>query len=200
MSDEPEYRIQWKGNVSGPYTRAEVAELLARGQISLLHAIEVDGQWKGVGEFLGHTSRMPRPVLADPAPLPTLAPAWEPENENASAAGFSHEPELIQTPSPEADAPGIAPPAGISAAPAANASSPATQGSAPDNTDFIIQAGYILCGLCFLLPLLATIPALTAAFWLHTQEKEKQAKQLFILCPALTVLGVIFWLVAKKLF
>jgi hypothetical protein len=197
MSDEPEYRIQWKGNVSGPHTRAEVAELLARGQISLLHAIEVDGQWKGVGEFLGHTARMPRPVLAEPAPLPTLAPTWEAENENAGAAGFSPEPELFRTPSPEADAPGIAQPAGISAA---SASAPAAQSSAPDNTDFIIQAGYILCGLCFLLPLLATIPALTVAFWLHTQEKEKQAKQLFILCPALTVLGVIFWLVAKKLF
>jgi hypothetical protein len=175
--------------------------MLARGQISLLHAIEVDGQWKGVGEFLGHTSRMPRPVLAESAPLPTLAPAWEPENENVDAAGFSPEQEPDrETPPPEANAPETAAPAGIFAAPAASASSPAAQHSAPDNTDFIIQAGYILCGLCFLLPLLATIPALTAAFWLQTQEKEKQAKQLFILCPALTVLGVIFWLVVKKIF
>jgi hypothetical protein len=198
MSDEPEYRIQWKGNVSGPHTRAEVAGMLARGQISLLHAIEVDGQWKGVGEFLGHTARNPRPVLAEPAPQPA-APAWEPENENASAAGFSPEPVLAAQESvPEEGAPETAQPA-KSFRVSAGASTTG-HSAAPDNTDFIIQAGYILCGLCFLLPLLATIPALTAAFWLHTQEKEKQAKHLFILCPVLTVFGVIFWLVAKKIF
>ena len=207
MSDEPNYRIQWKGNVSGPYTRTEVEHLLFRGEISLLHRVEVGGQWLGVGEFLGHAARMPRPILTDSPATPVAAWETEVDTVETSVSGVGAYPTVPRLLHPAA---GTGSDDGGSThapfSPGGNSGSSdetaATSSSVPtaDNTDFIIQAGYVLCGLCFLLPFLATIPALIAAFWLHTQEREKQAKQLFILCPALTVAGIIFWLLLKKLF
>jgi hypothetical protein len=180
-NDEPAYRIQWKGQISGPYIRAELEDMLARSQISLLHRVEVNGQWKGVGDLLGFATRVPRPVLTANNPIP--ANAWDPGLDADERADESESPVEEPAVSPEGSGKGV---------PVRETS---VQPGAPVNTDFIIQAGYVLCGLCFLLPFLATIPALIAAFWLHTQEQGKQAKQLFILAPVLTVLGVIFWLV-----
>ncbi|MDR2863173.1 MAG: hypothetical protein LBV54_04765 [Puniceicoccales bacterium] len=53
--------------------------------------------------------------------------------------------------------------------------------------------GYILCGAAFVLPVLATIPALWLAFQTQTCGAKEPARLQFILCMAFTMLGTLFW-------
>jgi hypothetical protein len=191
--DESSYRIQWKGSVSGPHTRGELQKMLGCGEISLLHRVEVDGQWKSLDEFLNsakpHFAPSSPPAAADDTA--SLGPAaYSPFSSTSRAASSS-----AGFPSSAAYAAGAAvansptPPSSPSAAPASSASAA--------SVDSIQLIGNILCGACFLLPFFATIPALVVALQLQARGAQAQARQLFILCPVLTLAGVFFWVAAR---
>ncbi len=43
--------LRWKGTVTGPFPLTRVSEMLRAGEISLLHNIEVDGQWLTIRDY-----------------------------------------------------------------------------------------------------------------------------------------------------
>lgn len=51
MSRPTQFRLRWKGAVTGPFPLTRVSELLRAGEISLLHNIEVDGTWLTVRDY-----------------------------------------------------------------------------------------------------------------------------------------------------
>ena len=51
MSRPTQFRLRWKGAVTGPFTLTRVSEMLRAGEISLLHNIEVDGSWMTVRDY-----------------------------------------------------------------------------------------------------------------------------------------------------
>lgn len=60
--------LRWKGVVSGPFSRKEIYEMLERGEISLIHSLEVEGRWGSVGQFVErhklHVRRTEAPAAA----------------------------------------------------------------------------------------------------------------------------------------
>jgi hypothetical protein len=51
MSRPTQFRLRWKGAVTGPFPLVRVSEMLRAGEISLLHNIEVDGSWMMVRDY-----------------------------------------------------------------------------------------------------------------------------------------------------
>ena len=51
MSRPTQFRLRWKGAVSGPFSLPRVSEMLRSGEISLLHNIEVDDSWMTVRDY-----------------------------------------------------------------------------------------------------------------------------------------------------
>ena len=51
MSRPTQFRLRWKGAVTGPFPLVRVSEMLRAGEISLLHNIEVDGSWMTVRDY-----------------------------------------------------------------------------------------------------------------------------------------------------
>ena len=51
MSRSTQFRLRWKGAVTGPFPLVRVSEMLRAGEISLLHNIEVDGSWMTVRDY-----------------------------------------------------------------------------------------------------------------------------------------------------
>lgn len=51
MSRPTQFRLRWKGAVTGPFPLLRVSEMLRAGEISLLHNIEVDGSWMTVRDY-----------------------------------------------------------------------------------------------------------------------------------------------------
>lgn len=101
MSRPTQFRLRWKGAVSGPFPLARVNEMLRAGEISLLHNIEVDGSWLTVRDYFRAIglSRAPAVASSDagadaPPPPPgaelPLGEGLSPENLR-NAAGESLE-------------------------------------------------------------------------------------------------------------
>lgn len=51
MSRPTQFRLRWKGALTGPFPLVRVSEMLRAGEISLLHNIEVDGSWMTVRDY-----------------------------------------------------------------------------------------------------------------------------------------------------
>ncbi len=51
MSRPTQFRLRWKGAVTGPFPLQRVSDMLRAGEISLLHNIEVDGSWMTVRDY-----------------------------------------------------------------------------------------------------------------------------------------------------
>jgi len=51
MSRPTQFRLRWKGAVTGPFPLLRVSEMLRAGEISLLHNIEVDDSWMTVRDY-----------------------------------------------------------------------------------------------------------------------------------------------------
>lgn len=152
---ESVHRIRWKGRNDGPYTREEISERLARGELSLLHRVEVSGNWIGLGEF--------------------LAPSRTPETIRKIATATSGEP-VVHAPSHNT----------------------ATTGHIREETDKILRGGYFLCGLCFVAPLAATVPAVTVAIRLRRRGEARSGRLQLALAALFTLLGFLFWLAVKS--
>ena len=65
MSRPSQFRLRWKGAVTGPFPLARVSEMLRAGEISLLHNIEVDGVWLTVRDYFRTIGLSRAPVVAD---------------------------------------------------------------------------------------------------------------------------------------
>jgi len=86
MSSSPQFRLRWKGAVSGPHSSQRVIEMLKAGEISLLHRIEVDGAWLTVREYL-RASGQGNAVAAMPEASPGEAGAPPPPAGEFSPGG-----------------------------------------------------------------------------------------------------------------
>ena len=51
MSRPAQFRLRWKGAITGPFPLHRIQEMLRAGEISLLHNIEVDESWMTVRDY-----------------------------------------------------------------------------------------------------------------------------------------------------
>jgi hypothetical protein len=65
MSRPTQFRLRWKGAITGPFPLPRVSEMLRAGEISLLHNIEVDGVWLTVRDYFRTIGLGRAPVSAD---------------------------------------------------------------------------------------------------------------------------------------
>ncbi len=102
MSRPTQFRLRWKGAVTGPFPLVRVSEMLRAGEISLLHNIEVDGSWLTVRDYFRAIGLSRAPIAtaeangfgADaPSPPGAELPTGEPLSADSarSAAGESLE-------------------------------------------------------------------------------------------------------------
>jgi len=151
------HRIRWKGRTTGPYSREEIRAKLAAGEFSLLHRVEISGQWVGLDEFLAGD----RPV---PPPRATTRYSSGPDAPADQSFITVHAP--LRRPAKH-----------VSAA-----------------TGNRANLGYFLCGMCFVLPLAATLGACLMAWESRREGDTKQSDTLYILAALFTALGLAFWL------
>jgi hypothetical protein len=200
MAKPDQYRLRWKGAVTGPFALARISEMLRAGEISLVHNIEVNGAWTTVRDYF-RTIGLSRGAL-----LPPIAPL----------AARSHDEDL---PPPPPGAPGSAP------SPAPNPAASA----AGEALERAVREGYLWCGSTFLFPplfavvvplwektsgsslalsskytlfIFATLLGCSLPLWL-VQRVGRQISQEGVseiaqaqsrLCLVLAGLGAVFWL------
>lgn len=51
MAKPSQFRLRWKGTITGPFTLGKISEMLRTGEISLIHNIEVDGSWTTLRQY-----------------------------------------------------------------------------------------------------------------------------------------------------
>jgi len=73
MAKPNQFRLRWKGAISGPFPLARISEMLRSGEISLVHNIEVDGSWTTIREHFRTLGLSRGPLLPAVAPLPARA-------------------------------------------------------------------------------------------------------------------------------
>ncbi len=81
MSRPAQFRLRWKGAVTGPFPLARVSEMLRAGEISLLHNIEVEGSWMTVRDYFRAIGLSRAPAGNDVAGLGADAPPPPPGAE-----------------------------------------------------------------------------------------------------------------------
>ena len=83
MSRPNEFRLRWKGAITGPFPLVRVSEMLRTGDISLLHNIEVDGSWMTVRDYFRAIglSRIPSASSLDASGLGVDTPPPPPGSE-----------------------------------------------------------------------------------------------------------------------
>ena len=65
MSRPTQFRLRWKGSVTGPFPLPRINEMLRAGEISLVHSIEVDSGWMTLREYLRTLGQNRPSVLPD---------------------------------------------------------------------------------------------------------------------------------------
>jgi len=200
MAKPDQFRLRWKGAVTGPFALARISEMLRAGEISLVHNIEVSGAWFTIRDYF-RTIGLNRGSL-----LPPINP-------------FTARDDQDLPPPP----PGTA---GTIHAPATAASSPAS--AAGEALERNVREGYLWCGSTFLFPplfavvvplwektvgtlpasskytlfIFATLLGCSLPLWL-VQRVGRQISQEGLaeisqaqsrLCLVLAGLGAVFWL------
>ena len=51
MAKPDQFRLRWKGAVTGPFALARISEMLRAGEISLVHNIEVNDAWLTIRDY-----------------------------------------------------------------------------------------------------------------------------------------------------
>jgi len=199
MAKPDQYRLRWKGAVTGPFALARISEMLRAGEISLVHNIEVNGSWTTIRDHF-RTIGLSRGPL-----LPPIAPT----------AGRGDD-EMPPPPGAPGATPGPAAPAQASASAAGEA------------LERNVREGYLWCGSTFLFPplfavvvplwektvgsipmsskytlfIFATLLGCSLPLWL-VQRIGRQISQEGVseiaqaqgrLCLVLAGLGAVFWL------
>jgi hypothetical protein len=200
MAKPDQFRLRWKGAVTGPFALARISEMLRAGEISLVHNIEVNGAWITVREYF-RTLGLSRGSL-----LPPIAPLAARDDPDS--------------PPPPPGAPGTTPTPATPLAPNTSAAGEALERN--------VREGYLWCGSTFLFPplfavivplwektvgtlpqsskytlfLFATLVGCSLPLWL-VQRVGRQISQEGLaeisqaqsrLCLVLAGLGAIFWL------
>jgi hypothetical protein len=200
MAKPDQFRLRWKGAVTGPFALARISEMLRAGEISLVHNIEVNGAWITVREYF-RTLGLSRGSL-----LPPIAPLAARDDPDS--------------PPPPPGAPGTTPTPATRLAPNTSAAGEALERN--------VREGYLWCGSTFLFPplfavivplwektvgtlppsskytlfLFATLVGCSLPLWL-VQRVGRQISQEGLaeisqaqsrLCLVLAGLGAIFWL------
>lgn len=75
------FLLRWKGTESGPFSIEEIRELLAAGDISRLHQVQVNGRWKLLDDF---TELQAAPRNHEPEHSPTHRENLVPDSAIAS--------------------------------------------------------------------------------------------------------------------
>lgn len=154
------YRIRWKGRIEGPFTRDEIARRLARGELSMLHRVELRGEWKPLSALMDTATGTAQPAAARPAPAkarPLRAPLPSGDPTLVSFATFHA-------------------------------------------SDARVRLAYALCGLTFLLPLIATLPALVVSAGLRRRGRKTDGEIQYALIAVFTALGLVFWHLVRQAF
>ena len=71
MSPPLQFRLRWKGNITGPFPLARIHEMLRSGEVSLLHSIEVNEGWMTVRDYF-RSIGLNRPTLSSAHPADEL--------------------------------------------------------------------------------------------------------------------------------
>ncbi|MDR0536093.1 MAG: hypothetical protein LBG65_07115 [Puniceicoccales bacterium] len=202
------HRLCWKGKITGPWTRAHIEELLRRGEISLLHGIEVDGEWRGLDDFLRPAPRSTQPHLANPWAARHPAAARQDEWDGGPTPPHAH-PTLADSRRPAGPIPGdnALTAGGGDAFPALQDHSGVSPAAHLENGTLrlrldLVKTGYFLCGLCFLLPFFATIPVIYIVLILRTRPAPASghAQKILLSSIALTIAGSLFLLALRHWF
>lgn len=56
------HHLRWKGRVTGPHALPDIRAALAAGEISRVHQIEVQGEWRPLEDFLREADSAPPPA------------------------------------------------------------------------------------------------------------------------------------------
>ena len=65
------FLLRWKGAESGPFSIEEIRELLAAGEISRVHQVQVNGRWKLLDDFAELSAPPQRPAeRSEPSTAP----------------------------------------------------------------------------------------------------------------------------------
>ena len=97
MNKGAQFRLRWKGSVTGPFALNRILEMLRNGEISLLHNIEVEGSWMTLRDYFRATGLNPNPNLAseydreNPPPPPGSSPATSSNRNYSDTRNQSHE-------------------------------------------------------------------------------------------------------------
>jgi hypothetical protein len=169
------YFITWKGRRDGPYSLEQLADLLARGEIGLLHRVETAVGLVPLRDLLPATTAPTdfTPVKTEPAvkteygllgPPPVSMPAPVPASTPAPA------PEM---PTPRA---------------------PAAESINPEKAARL----YTICGLCFVFPPLAAWSWMLAS-QLAGQGQPVTAARMKWLSASLAGGGILLWILLWRL-
>ncbi|PAW85723.1 MAG: hypothetical protein B9S29_01125 [Opitutia bacterium Tous-C2FEB] len=124
MAKPDQFRLRWKGAITGPFSLARISDMLRTGEISLVHNIEINGSWLTVRDYF-RTIGLSRGTL-----LPPIAPLAAREDSDA--------------PPPPPGAPGISP--------TLNSPAAAPVSAAGEALERNVREGYLWCGSTFLFP------------------------------------------------
>ena len=91
MSRPTQFRLRWKGAVTGPFPLLRVNEMLRAGEISLLHNIEVDGSWLTVRDYFRAIGLSRTPAVASSEAAGADAPPPPPGAELPLGEGLTAE-------------------------------------------------------------------------------------------------------------
>ncbi len=184
------YFVSWKGRHDGPYSVEQLAELLQRGEISLLHRVETD------------QGSVPLRQLLQQAEGGRWAHLLSGAASNGTASSTA---EGIADTTADGKAAADTTTLPASARPGASSSSSAVRprqagvvpvlaeflGSNPADPAFASRA-YTLCGLSFIFPPLAWF-VLKLAGALAARGSGELARRVRLLAVALAVAGCVFW-------
>ncbi len=169
MNDsERTLNIRWKGAESGPFSHGEIEGMLARDEISLIHSVCVEGTWMSIGQYVRRFRPRPRhadETRAQESPLP-------------ANTGYSEE-TYFEDALPDV---------------AGEVALYTTSDAESELRDRLTRIGYMLCGAAFVLPVLATIPAIGIARRLRNCGLAETAKLQTALSLVFTVFGFLFWM------
>ncbi|HEY9174125.1 MAG TPA: TM2 domain-containing protein [Verrucomicrobiae bacterium] len=87
MSKPGPFHLRWRGQVSGPFSHAEIQQKLEDHEIGLWHEIGHAGEWTTLGEFLEQEDRERAAAAPPPAPTGDAGPpAVQPQRVHVGPA------------------------------------------------------------------------------------------------------------------